>query len=179
MMKLQHHCVVKLIGLSHGPSLLMVQELVPLGSILQYIVIHKEKINPNCEFKIWAAQIACGMQYLERNRFVHRDLAARNILLASQSNERRQVATEVVCTWSPIITVNSPTRVTWSFGVTIWEMYTFGDTPYGEMKGSEAIELIEGGGTAQEQTERMPRSHIQHYERLLGTTTLTKDRLFN
>lgn len=25
----------------------------------------------------------------------------------------------------------------WSFGVTIWEMYSFGDIPYGEMKGSD------------------------------------------
>ena len=25
----------------------------------------------------------------------------------------------------------------WSFGVTLWEMYTFGEQPYGEMKGAE------------------------------------------
>lgn len=60
MMKLNHHCVVKLIGLSIGRPLLMVQELVALGSMLQYIILHKDRINPNYEFKIWAAQIACG-----------------------------------------------------------------------------------------------------------------------
>ena len=32
---------------------------------------------------LWAAQIACGMMYLEKEGFVHRDLAARNILLAT------------------------------------------------------------------------------------------------
>ena len=31
-----------------------------------------------------AAQIACGMVYLESQHYIHRDLAARNILLASK-----------------------------------------------------------------------------------------------
>lgn len=60
MMKLNHHCIVKLIGLSIGCPMLMVQELVPLGSMLTYIIKKQASINPNYEFKIWAAQIACG-----------------------------------------------------------------------------------------------------------------------
>ena len=36
------------------------------------------------EFRVWAAQIAAEMDYLEERRLVHRDLALRNILLASQ-----------------------------------------------------------------------------------------------
>lgn len=61
MMKLDHHCVVKLIGLSLGPPLLMVQELVTLGSMLSYLIQNVGQINPSYEFKIWAAQIACGL----------------------------------------------------------------------------------------------------------------------
>lgn len=60
MMNLNHHCIVKFIGLSLGPPLLMVQELVALGSMLSYLIRNKEAINPDYELKIWAAQIACG-----------------------------------------------------------------------------------------------------------------------
>lgn len=38
----------------------------------------------------------------------------------------------------------------WSFGVTIWEMYSFGEIPYGERKGAEVIKAIDNG-------ERLPQ----------------------
>ncbi|XP_055693525.1 tyrosine-protein kinase Shark isoform X2 [Lutzomyia longipalpis] len=167
MIQLRHHCIVKLIGISKGPPLMMVQELVSLGSMLDYLHQHGDTINPNCELRLWASQIACGMNYLEKQHYVHRDLAARNILLASKNQAKisdfglsRALAMDNdyykasqggkwPIKWYAQESFNygtfSHASDVWSFGITLWEMYTLGEPPYGDMKGVDVIKLIEEG----------------------------------
>ncbi|XP_045499325.1 tyrosine-protein kinase Shark isoform X1 [Colias croceus] len=192
MMALRHRCIVRLIGVSLGPPLAMVQELVPLGSLLEYLVRHAES-TAGCELRLWACQVAAGMRYLERRRFVHRDLAARNILLASRHQVKisdfglsRALSTDSSyykasrggkwpIKWYAPESYNygtfSHASDVWSYGVTLWEMFSYGKQPYGDMRGTEVIQLVESG----ERLERPDNCPDEIYQVMLDCWAYTPE----
>lgn len=127
--------------------------------------LNSEQLTDICE------QIACGMQHLAENKHVHRDLACRNCLVKSCDREQTESGLIIKIgdfgmshnlynadyyrvKGSAILPVRwmSPEAIiygkfstesdVWSFGVVMWEVFSFAMQPYYGTSNEEVTEAI-------------------------------------
>uniref|UniRef100_A0A672Q309 Activated CDC42 kinase 1 n=1 Tax=Sinocyclocheilus grahami TaxID=75366 RepID=A0A672Q309_SINGR len=178
MHSLDHQNLIRLYGVVLTHPMKMVTELAPLGSMLDRLrkTLGHFLISTLCQYTI---QISNGMAYLESKRFIHRDLAARNILLASSEqvkigdfglmralpkNDDHYVMQEhrkVPFAWCAPESLKTRTfshaTDTWMFGVTLWEMFTYGQEPWLGLNGSQILHKIDKEGDRLPKPEDCPQ----------------------
>ncbi|KAM4042825.1 activated CDC42 kinase 1 isoform 2-T2 [Anomaloglossus baeobatrachus] len=178
MHSLDHVNLIRLYGVVLTHPMKMVTELAPLGSLLDRLRKNLSHflISTLCHYAI---QIANGMAYLESRRFIHRDLAARNILLSSNDlvkigdfglmralpkNDDHYVMQEhrkVPFAWCAPESLKTRTfshaSDTWMFGVTLWEMFTYGQEPWIGLNGSQILHKIDKEGERLARPEDSPQ----------------------
>ena len=173
MASVEHPNLLQLLAVCMTSQMMLVTQLMPLGCLLDYVRNNKDKIGSKPLLN-WCTQIARGMAYLEDKRLVHRDLAARNVLVQTPScvkitdfglaklldiNEDEYKANggkmpikwlALECIQHRIFTHKSDV---WAFGVTVWELLTYGARPYENTPAREVPDLLEKG-------ERLPQPGI-------------------
>eukprot|EP00066_Takifugu_rubripes_P008880 XP_003975413.1 PREDICTED: epidermal growth factor receptor [Takifugu rubripes] len=173
MASVEHPHVCRLLGICLTSTVQLITQLMPYGCLLDYVKENRDNIGSQYLLN-WCVQIAKGMNYLEERHLVHRDLAARNVLvktpqhvkitdfglaklLNADEKEYHADGGKVPIKWMALESILNRTYThqsdVWSYGVTVWELMTFGTKPYDGIPASEIAGILEKG-------ERLPQPPI-------------------
>ncbi|KAH7724377.1 Protein ARK-1 a [Aphelenchoides avenae] len=169
MTKMRHEHVIRLYGVVlDTKAVMLVSELAPCGSLLECLQKPAWRepfpVDVLCDF---ALQIALGMQYLASQRLIHRDLAARNVLVCSPTKVKisdfglsRSLGVgedyyrsefvpsiKLPIAWCAPECINylrfTTSSDVWAFGVTLWEMFSYGKMPFHGFTGAQILHAID------------------------------------
>ena len=158
MKKLIHPKLVQLYAVcSRAEPFYIVTELMTKGSLKEFIHGEGRQVLDMTKMIDISAQVAEGMAFLESHGFVHRDLAARNVLvgdslvvkiadfglsrvLVEDIYEAHEGARFPIRWTAPEACLENKFTIksdVWSFAVLLFEITTFGQTPYPGMTNTE------------------------------------------
>ncbi|XP_052789432.1 tyrosine-protein kinase Abl-like [Mya arenaria] len=166
MKAMKHPNLVQLLGVcTREPPFYIVTEFMTHGNLLDFLRgSNKEVLGPTI-LMYMASQIAAAMAYLEEKLFIHRDLAARNCLVGEQhlvkvadfglarlmkdDTYTAHAGAKFPIKWTAPegLAFNrfSTRSDVWAFGVLLWELATYGMSPYPGVDLTEVYHLLERG----------------------------------
>lgn len=169
MSTLSHPNLVKLIGVvkhclpnSEKFEISLVTEFMPKGSLLDYLTSRGRSVLTKKELLQFVIHICDGMSYLEEKGIVHRDLAASNVLVSKEdiakvsdfglakkilddNNKNSRIRIKWTAPEAIKEKLYSNKSDMWSFGILLWEIFSYGRVPYPKIPVNEVMNQIEQG----------------------------------
>jgi len=165
----------------------LVTEYCLLGGLDSYLRTNQFAIEPKVLLNL-CYQISLGMLFLHKKNIIHRDLGCRNILLSKEDDTlaakisdfglsritnydgfyQSDQSKPLPVKWSAPECFNSLTFSTksdvWSFGVLMWEIYSFGNLPFPGLSNAEVVQKV----AREEKLEKPNSCPVEFYDVMLS-----------
>ena len=168
MKEMKHPNLVQLLGVcTREPPFYIITEFMQNGNLLDFLRnCNRDEINALI-LMFMATQVSAAMEYLEARNFIHRDLAARNCLVGDNHTVKvadfglARLMREEDNTYTAHAGAKFPIKWTapeglaynkfstrsdvWAFGVLLWEIATYGMSPYPGVELTDVYHMLESG----------------------------------